>query len=198
MKLAGIAWMAVVTSLVLASPAQAGWVLVPVDAPSTVAKSKLVVTTFGEWNRSTKRPSVKGEFWTQNGAAIDAISFFGGLVKGDPLVKERQKKDKPLPKFDPAMLPTDIPQLFEQTSRIVLGTSLFEITEVRPVTFLGHSGVQFSYRYTMETDNLERLGEARAAIVDGKLYMIEFTAPALHYFDAEIEDARKIMDSARL
>jgi hypothetical protein len=40
--------------------------------------------------------------------------------------------------------------------------------------------------------------EARAAIVGGKLYLITFAAPEIHYFDANIAEARAIMDSAKI
>jgi hypothetical protein len=185
-------------SLAMATPASAGWSLLPTSAAVAVAKSKLSVTRVGEWNRWSRRPSAKGELWTQNGVNIDNLGFYGGISGGEPLLKERQKKEKPLPKFAADMLLTDIPQLYEQTSRIALATPLFEITKVEPVRFLGHEGVQFAFRFTAEDDDVERLGEARAAIVGGKLYMIDFAAPSLHYFDAQIGDVRRIMDSARL
>jgi hypothetical protein len=37
-----------------------------------------------------------------------------------------------------------------------------------------------------------------SAIVGGKLYLISYAAPALHYFDAHLAKAQAIMDSAKV
>jgi len=49
-----------------------------------------------------------------------------------------------------------------------------------------------------DLDHLTRKGEARAAIIEGKLYMVTFDAPRLHYFDLTIDDFRALADTARL
>jgi hypothetical protein len=46
------------------------------------------------------------------------------------------------------------------------------------------------------TDEVHRKGEGCVAIVDGRLYMITFEAPALHFFDAGIAPARAVVASA--
>lgn len=66
-----------------------------------------------------------------------------------------------------------------------------------PGSFLGHAGVAFTYLVT-DSEGLVRKGEARAAIVDGRLYLVTFDAPRLHYFDQSAEDARALMGSATL
>jgi len=38
----------------------------------------------------------------------------------------------------------------------------------------------------------------RAAVIGGKLDLINFAAPAIHYYEAAIDEARAIMDSAKL
>jgi hypothetical protein len=185
-------------ALVAGTPALAGWKVMPAGKGSAVAKSAFTVTPKSDWNRASWRPSKKGESWTLDGMALNELRFFAGVASGEPLLKERNKKDQPLPRFSGQMLPPDIVQFFEATHRIVLGTSLFEIDSVEPTTLAGHQGVRFTYHYAVQGDELRRNGEARAAIVGGKLYLIDFTAPAIHYFDANIDEVRTIMDSARL
>jgi len=180
------------------APVCAGWGLVSGAKPVAVAKSTLTVTPVGEWNRLSRRPSPKSEAWTRDGLALNELMFISAVVKGETLFKERNKKDKPLPKFDPAMLAPDLVQLYESSARIVLNTSAFNVDEIKPAALAGHDGVQFSYTYAVEGDNLQHRGEARAAIIDGKLYVINFAAASIHYFDASIAEVRAMMDNARI
>ncbi len=183
----------------IATPALAGpWSLVPASQPIAVAKSTLTVTPPSPWNRWKIRPSKKGEIWTQDGVSLNALTFTAGVMAGEPIYKERNKKDLPLPKFDPRMTGPDIVQMFEATNRILLKTSLFEVDHVEPAKLAGHDGVRFSYHYVVQDEEVRRKGEARAAIIGGKLYLIDYAAPAIHYFDTGIEEARAIMDGARL
>ncbi|MET0307948.1 MAG: hypothetical protein ABW023_04505 [Sphingomonas sp.] len=182
----------------LPTAADAGWKVMAGGQPVAVAKSGMTVTPSSAWNRWSARPSKKGEIWTLDGVALNELSFYAGIAPGEAILKERNKKDKPLPKFSAQMLAPEIVQLFEATSRITLQTSLFEIDGVEPTTFLGKPGVRFTYHYSIQGDELRRNGEARAAVIDGKLYLSNFAAPAIHYFDASIGEVRSIMDSAKL
>ena len=179
-----------------AMPASAQWRLVDDGEARKVARSELVVTPSEEWNRATQRPTKRSEVWTKDGQKLNDLGFYMAIRKGEPLFKETNKKRNPLPKFDPAMLPTDVVEWFEDTANIVLGGSLFAIGEVRPATLAGYPGGHFEYSYTAG-DNLERKGEVRFAVIDERLYMITFDAPALHYFEHDIAEVRRMMDSAR-
>jgi hypothetical protein len=45
---------------------------------------------------------------------------------------------------------------------------------------------------------VKRHGEANGAVVDGKLYMITFEAPALHYYEHDLPAYRALVETARL
>ncbi len=184
--------------IVAPTAAVAGWKVMTAGAPIAVAKSTLTVTPGLDWNRASARPSKKGEMWTLDGATLNELSFFAGIAPGETMLKDRRKKDKPLPTFKAKMLAPEIVQLFEATSRITLDTSLFEVDNVEPASFAGHPGVRFTYHFSVQGDDLRRNGEARAAVVNGQLYLINFSAPAIHYFPASIEEVHKVMDSAKL
>lgn len=191
--------LALAFALALASvstPAAAQWRLVDPGESREVANSGLVVTAPGEWNRATQRPTRRTEIWTKDGNTLNELDFWLGVKPGEALFKERSKKKDPLPRFDPKMLPTDLVEFFEDTARKVLGGSLVEAHEVRPATLAGHPAVEFDWSYT-GSDEVERKGLVRAAIVGGRLYMINFDAPRLHYFDEHVDEARAVMDSAR-
>jgi hypothetical protein len=179
------------------TPAAAQWRLVEAGKPREVVNGAMVVTAPAQWNRATQRPTKRTEIWTKDGTTLGELDFWLGLKRGEPLFKETSKKKAPLPKFDPAMLPTDLVEYFEDTARTVLGGSLFEVTHVTPATLAGHQGVEFEYRYT-GGDEVARRGLVRGAIIGERLYLINWDAPKLHYFDDHADEVRAIMDSARL
>lgn len=180
-----------------ASPAAAQWRLVEAGKPREVVNGALVVTPPGDWNRATQRPTRRTEIWTKDGTTLGELDFWLGVKPGEPLFKEQSKKKAPLPKFDPNMLPTDLVEFFEDTARTVLGGSLFETTNVVPATLGGHPGVEFEFTYT-GGDEVARRGLVRGAIVGGKLYLVNWDAPRLHYYEQHVAEVRAIMDSAKL
>lgn len=181
----------------LSAPAAAQWRLVEAGKPREVVSGAMVVTAPADWNRATNRPTKRTEIWTKDGTTLGELDFWLGVKQGEPLFKETSKKKAPLPKFDPAMLPTDLVEFFEDTARTVLGGSLFEVTHVVPATLAGQQGVEFEYRYT-GGDEVARRGLVRGAIIGGRLYLVNWDAPRLHYFDDHVDEVRAIMDSARL
>ena len=180
-----------------ATPALAGWKLVPNSAAVAVAKSKLTVTPGEDWNRGTARPIKKSEIWTLDGVALNELYFVSGLINGETLYRDANKKDSPLPRFASSMQLADIPDFVESSQRIALNTSMFRITGSEAVQFAGRPGVKFAYEYAVEGNSLVRKGIAAGTIVDGQLHLISFTAPATYYFDRDRAKAEAIMASAR-
>lgn len=162
-----------------------------------VAKSNLHVTPPQNWNKLSRRPGKNAETWTLDGEQLNDVTFYGGISPGKPLVKERNKKRQPLPKMKKNALLIDIPELLEGTYRAYKQIGIFKLTSTEPSKFLGSDSVKFTYEY-VDADNLTRLGEARAVIVEGKLYMATFDAPRLHYFAKGIDAFRALVDTAKL
>ena len=167
------------------------------DPVAKVAKKTMSVTPAGAWNKSSSRPSKRAESWTIDGLALNDLTFFGAIKDGEPLFREQHKKLKPLPKFSASMLPTDLAEFVESSARNLVDTPLFTTEAVEPATLGGHPGVRMRFRYTA-SDELERKGEAVAAIVAGKLYVVSFDAPAIYYFDKDIARVRQMMASVTI
>lgn len=161
----------------------------------TVADSTLAVTPSRDWNRLSGKIGKNTETWTLDGPQLNDVTFFAGIEAGRPLVKEQHKKEKPLPKFTKGMLLIELPELLEGTYRAYKDIGAFQLLATEPTRFLGHEAVFFTYEFT-DTDALTRKGEARAAIINGKLYMMTFDAPRLHYHERVIGDFRALADSA--
>lgn len=162
-----------------------------------VANSGMTVTPPRDWNRLDAKPGKHAEVWTLDGEQLNDVTFYGGVEPGTPLVKERDKKRDPLPKFTASTLLIEIPELLEGTYRAKKQIGGFTLTGSKPGLFLGQQGVNFTYEYT-DQDNLPRKGEARAALVGKKLYMVTFDAPRLHYFNNTLADFRALADTAKL
>lgn len=162
-----------------------------------VADSDVVVTPSRDWNLLKGKIGKRTETWTLDGEQLNDVTFFGGIDAGDPLVKERNKKREPLPKFTSSTLLIEVPELLEGTYRTYKDLATFQMLSVEPGPFLGSEGVHFTYEYT-DRDQLTRKGEARATIIGGRLFMLTFDAPRLHYFDRTIADFRALADTAAL
>lgn len=180
------------------TPALAGWKLAPGGAPVAVAKGTLTVTPGEHWSKSSYRPIKKSEVWTIDGLTLNELYFVSGLAAGEPLFREFDKKNNPLPKMNAAMQLTDVPEFFESSARIAMNTSLFEVTSVAPAKLGGYDAVKFSYRYSSQGSTLMRQGMATGTVVKGQLYLINFAAPAIHYFARDTAKAEAIMASARI
>lgn len=162
-----------------------------------VADSTMSVAPSRDWNRLNGNLGKNTETWTLDSELLNDVTFYGGIPAGKPLVKERSKKRDPLPKVGKDMLLIEVPELLEGTYRTYKGIGAFQTLSVDPVGFLGTEGVQFTYEF-VDGDQLTRRGEARAALIRGKLYMITFDAPKLHYFERNIGDFRSLVSTARL
>lgn len=162
-----------------------------------VADTPLTIIPGRDWNRLDMRMGKQTESWTLDGEQLNDVTFYAGIEPGTPLVRERSKKREPLPKFSSSTLLVEVPELLETTYRSYKQIAAFRILDVSPSRFLERDGVVFSYEF-VDQDELTRRGEAYAAIIGDRLYMISFDAPRLHYYERGIADFRTLAGSARL
>lgn len=162
-----------------------------------VASSSMSVTPGRDWNSLSVKTGKYTETWTLDGEQLNDVTFYGGIPINSSLVKEKNKKNEPLPKFTSTTLPVELPELLERTYRTYKDSASFQVLSAEPGLFLGREGVVFSYEYT-DADELTRKGEARASIISGKLYMVTFEAPRLNYFGKTVNDFRALVETARL
>ena len=199
MKTAGKFSLAIATAALalLPAPAMAGWKRITV-APTDVGKGAFVVTPQTEWSRWSSRPSKNGEIWTQDGFGLNMIHFIGQVGDGETLFKDRAKKERPMPKVRKDMLVTDLAELFEASFSIEYDVTQFDVRAMEPTKLGGHDGIRVTYEFALPNDALTRVGEARLAMVGGKVYAVNFIAPELHYFDRSIGEVQSMMDTLQL
>lgn len=198
MKKLSVALAGFALAVLPATPALAGWKLVSHGAAVTVAPGTMQVTPGADWNRSTSHPMKKGETWTLDGETLNELYFVSGLAAGEALYREVDKKNRPLPKLAANAQLTDIPEFFESSNRVLLNTSVFGVNDIAPARLGGHDAVKFDYHYAVQGSTLVRNGIAIGTLVNGQLYLISFTAPAIFYFDRDRAEAEAIMDSAKI
>lgn len=162
-----------------------------------VGDAGLMVTPPRDWNRLSLKPGKFAEIWTLDGEQLNDVTFYSGVVSGQPIIRERNKKRDPLPKFRDDALLIEVPELLEKTYRAHKRIGSFAMAKLQPGQFLGHEGIHFTYDYT-DQNGLPKKGEAKATIVAKKLYMVTFDAPRLHYFDRTLSDFHALAESAVL
>ena len=179
-------------------PAFAEWKARIADEGVNIAGKLMIATPKAGWNRSSARPSDHGERWTRDGLALNELTFFAAIPDGGTLYHTPYGAAQKLPKFRSNMLATEIVELFENSNRILLNSSVFSVGAVEPAKLGRHEGVRFAYSYAAQDEGLTRKGEGVAAIVDGKLYLVNFIAPEIHYFDRDIEEIRQLVATLQL
>lgn len=178
-----------------ALPAAANKLISP-GPVSGIAKSTLSARPADEWNKLSRYDGKNVEVWTIDGDELDKVTFFAGIGSGKPLLREINKKHHPLPKMKARMLIVDIPVLLETTYR-VRGVNQMTIDSEEPALLGGHKGIRFTYSLTRD-DEVRRKGEGIGAIVAGKLYLVTYEAPALHFFDKDVAKYRQLAGSLTL
>lgn len=169
-----------------AAPAQ-------LDRGPVTIQERLVVDSTG-WNRFVDQAASGTEFWTIDGIALDRLRFFAGIAAGEPLAPPLGKR--PARAFDAAMSPHEIVELYEAFT--TGDASSFSVTRLAPARFLGSEGFRFEFDLTRRLDQLELRGLGYGAVVEGRLYLVIYSAPRLHYFGAHLPAAETAMRSARV
>ncbi len=180
---------------VIPSAAHAGWKLIPANAPAKVGT--MAVTPGTDWNQASARPGKQGVTWTHDGFALNRLDLFVAVPGGQTVYADKDKKRNPMPRFESAMMLLELGDLFERVFRAKEQAVEFVRDSEEPSKLSGHSALEMRYRYTTPDSPLHRQGVVRMAVVDGKLYVLNFTGPSMHYFENGIPEAIAIMDSAK-
>lgn len=163
-----------------------------------IAQSRLSAAPDGEWNRLSRKDGKNVELWTLDGDSLNKVAFFGGIPVGASLLREIDRKNRPLPKVTSNMLITDIPALLESTYRSQFAVAQMQIDTQEPALLDGNKGIRFTYAFSRADDELQRKGEGIGAMVNGQLYLVIYEAPALYFFDKDVDKFRKLAATLKL
>ena len=124
------------------------------------------------------------ETWTVDGEALNRLEFIKGASAGDALVasdpREREDGRSELPTFDRDMTGLEVHDLYVETLS-QRGYSRITTRNVEPWQIGSQPGFRFAFSHVAK-DGLKREGLAVGFVDDGRLWLITYTAPAVHYF----------------
>lgn len=183
--------------LMISAPAIAHKVIEP-GLNDKIAKGAFTANPATRWNRLQQRDGDYQEVWTIDGDKLNRIVFYGGVPTGQPLVRERDKKRDPLPQVSDNMLLPDIPVLLERTYRTKHGIAIMSIGKQEPATLAGQPAIAFEYQFIDPEYEVETKGEGIAALYKGRLYLVAFEAPAVYYFDRDVQKFRDLVKTVSL
>ena len=187
----------VLCTVTVATPVLGNSLVTP-GPQANIAGSSLSASPSIAWNRLSRRDGKNTEVWTIDGDQLNKIVFYGGIAVGQPLMREVDKKNQPPPRVTANMLITDIPALLEQSYRSKGNVVQMSIDSQEPTLVAGYKGIHFSYSFVRQDDEVQRRGEAVGAVVKNKLYLVTYEAPALHFFDADVEQFRQLASTLKL
>ena len=182
-----------VASLLLA--AMAGCVgITPVTGPLDVDGAYRI--TLGEtWSAYPRDSRTKLRNLTIDGEALNSLTFAASLEDGHTLIKTYDRQ-RLLPVYRSDMSQTEVVE-FIRDSLSAGGMADATITSLRPEPFGTLNGVRFDVRGATQR-GLNMSGTGKAAIEDGKLHLIIYTAPTEYYFGLYEYEVEEILASVEL
>lgn len=162
--------------------------------PGEVVVGKMALSIDEAWNHlpAIDRPWT---LWTTDGAVLDELRFWSGLKDGEALAPSLHNDQRPL-SFKRTMQAHELAALFASLHQRERCT--FALESLEPADFVGEQGVRFRYSLLRYHDHVRLSGVAWAAVHDGELYAITFTAPRLGFFARHEKRVEQIARSARL
>ena len=166
--------------------------LTQVASGDAVVGGKLSVHTDIAWNQFEHNVPVPT--WTLDGVTVDTLQFYAGIADGAE-IQHAADKQRPLT-FHATMQAADIASLYE--GLWTRDGSAFTLDKLAPATFVGAKGFRLEYTLVRKIDDVRLKGVAYGAVRDGKLYMINYSAPRLTFFPKNIAKVEALMQSARV
>ncbi|MEW5892665.1 MAG: hypothetical protein AB1697_05970 [Pseudomonadota bacterium] len=159
-------------------------------------KDQLSARLDSAWNKVALPNNGKSEFWTTDGVTLDSLVFYVGIAEGEPLAEQAGRQDKQQARFRANMPAHEVVELYG--SVISEGGNSFKLDRLAPAVFLGGDGFRFEYTLLRKGDEVELKGVAYGAVRNGKLYLMTFQAPRLHYFKKHLGRVEAVAASLKL
>jgi len=149
------------------------------------------------WSRQTGgADSPNHELWTSEGVPLDQLHFYTGVGPGQPLALALGRTGKQVPTFREGLQPHEVVELYE--SVVTMDGSVFQREKLAPAPFAGENGFRFEFTLIRRSDDLTLKGTGFGAVRAGKLYLVVYLAPRMHYFPKHIGEVEAIVQSARI
>lgn len=151
------------------------------------------ITPARDWNLAVNG---QVQIWTIDGPVLQRMRVFNGIESGEPLVKALSSdKDRKPPVFENGMSPIEIRDLFVATIARIDQFNL-ETGALRPATIGDTDGFRFEYSYT-DKNGVDRRGFVLATNQKKRLYLFDYEAVSLYYYDRYLDEAEQLVKSLR-
>ena len=148
----------------------------------------------GDWSYVPEHlnPYCRGGFITRDGVTLNRVHFVT-LRPGDSLL--RGDRDAEIPRYRDGL--TDEEKVaFITASLEGMGYGSLKLVEQHARELDGAPGARIAFTARQET-GLDIRGEAALAERAGRLHLIIYLAPAIHYYDRDADAVDKLMNSFR-
>lgn len=134
--------------------------------------------------------------WTLDGPVLQQVQFFSAIKTGDPLFEALSAdQDKKPPVFDKGMTAIEIRDLYIATRARVHNVNV-ETTGLRPEKFADGDGFRFEYSFT-DANGIEKQGFVKATTRTDQLYLVDYSAVKLFYYDRDLPLVEQLVNSIR-
>lgn len=171
--------------------------VIKVETGETVLRERLAVQVDTPWNKFPAGPDDSIPIWTVEGITVDALRFYVGIKDGELIAPTpaNRKGVEPLT-FKAAMQPAEIVALYQ--SLLTRDGSSFTLDRIEVTDFVGTRGFRFDYSLVRKVDDVRLRGVAWAAVHNGELFVIQYSAPRLAFFPKHVAQVEAIARSARV
>jgi hypothetical protein len=158
---------------------------------------RLLVPTDAAWNqlRGATSGTNSSAVWTTEGLSIDQVNFYVGVKDGQALAPTAGREQRAL-NFKASMQGHEIAALFE--ALLTRDGSSYRLDKLEPAPFLGQQGWRVQFTLVRKFDDVKLTGNVWAAVRDGQLFAISFSAPALAFYPRLAPKVEQVANAARL
>lgn len=171
--------------LAVASTSLAGNSLVPARQPVSIAKGQMTVLPVQEMNRLGARPGPLVEQWTLDAPQLNHFLLIGGVPVGQSMLRERNKKDRPLPKLSASAGPAELFEFYSGSLTAANPALTLTPVKLEPARVQDCEGVIAEFEDVRQGDDLRRRGRALLCMRGNLMFGVSLTAPDLHYFQRD-------------
>lgn len=168
-----------------------------VNTGEVVLKNRLVVNVDGAWNQFERGMADNTPTWTVEGITVDAVQFYVALRDGEPIAPTPTgaKAAAPLA-FKASMQPAEVATLFQ--ALWTRDGSSFKLEKIAPAAFAGGNGFRFEYELVRKVDEVRLRGVAWGVVRNKELFLINYMAPRLSFFDRHLKRVEALAASAKV
>lgn len=165
--------------------------------PVTVSAHGIEITPVTSWSKMNLNPHKKSDIWTKDGFGLNELFIIGNIADGETIFKS-VNKELPLPQFKSNMLPNELEEFIKTSFKNNYNGKITVKTESLEPYMLGNDvGFRLQLSYYLES-GLAKDIDAVMSIKNGKLFLVMYIAPQIHYSEKYRTEINEIFKSIKI